>query len=201
MPGERPRFVNVDELMRQVSLETAMSYYGVTLPEIHRIGNEIRMRCFLACGRTEETGDRALSIQAEHPATIWRCHQYGCGKGGNLISLCDFVKPGPHANGKPRGDRFKAIIADLLAMTRGETPSASAGRAESPPPAEVTPPPKQERRINAPLAQSDNERARALVELDTKFVVDVAHMAPKASAYFRSRPFLTPEVCQRWRMG
>src|SRR5205807_7234868 len=26
-------------------------------------------------------------------------------------------------------------------------------------------------------------------------------MTPKASAYFRRRPFLTPEACRKWRMG
>ena len=120
--SEKPGFVNVDELMRQVTLEQAAAYYGVALPEIQRVGNEVRTRCFLNCGRTEETGERALAIQAEHPAKIWRCHQSGCGRGGNLVSLCDLMKPGPHAEGKPRGERFKAIIADLQAMARGEAP-------------------------------------------------------------------------------
>jgi len=200
MTGEKPGFVNVDELMRQVSLERAAAYYGVPLPEIHRIGNEIRMRCFLNCGHGEQTGDRALAIQAEHPAKIWRCHQYGCGKGGNLVSLCDLMKPGSHSEGKPRGDRFKAIIADLLAMTRGEA-SQAVSSPDRPPATEPTAPRRQTDRGNVPLAQSDNERARALVNLDVKFVVDVAQMSPRASAYFRSRPFLTPEVSKRWRMG
>ena len=87
-------FVNVESLMQQVSLEQAVAFYRIELPEIHRIGEEIRMRCFLNCGRGEETGERALSIQPEHPAKIWRCHQAGCGKGGNLVSLCDLMKPG-----------------------------------------------------------------------------------------------------------
>ena len=52
--------------------------------------------------------------------------------------------------------------------------------------------------MNVPLKDSENERARALVELDRKFIVEVGDMNPKASAYFRKRPFLTPEV---WRMG
>ena len=41
--------------------------------------------------------------------------------------------------------------------------------------------------VNRALKDSDNERARALTELDRKFVVDVAQMTPKASAYFRRR--------------
>ena len=56
-------------------------------------------------------------------------------------------------------------------------------------------------KVNVPLKDSENERARGLVNLDAKFVVDVATMSPKASSYFRTRPYLTPEVCRRWRMG
>jgi hypothetical protein len=52
-----------------------------------------------------------------------------------------------------------------------------------------------------PLAASDNERARALVNLDQKFIVDVAQMSPKAGSYFRHRSYLTPEACRRWRIG
>ena len=200
MPVEKQGFVNVDALMRQVTIEQVASYYGVTLPEISQTANEIRTRCFLHCGRSEETGNRALAIQADHPAKIWRCHQAGCGRGGNLVSLCDLLKPGPHGEGKPRGERFKAIIADLVAMTRGEI-----GRVD----ASVNPtaisaaesPRKQRPRVNLPLAQSDNERARGLVDLDAKFIVDPAAMSPKAASFFRHRPFLTEDACQRWRVG
>ena len=191
-------FVNVEALMQQVSLEQAVAFYRVELPEIHRIGDEIRMRCFLNCGRGEETGERAISIQSEHPAKIWRCHQAGCGKGGNLVSLCDLMKPGPHADGKPRGDRFKAILADLRAMVSGAVPPESPTTSVEP----TAPAPKAQRRTgNLPLAQSENERARTLVNLDEKFVVDPASMSPKAASYFRHRPFLTPEMCRKWRLG
>ena len=192
-------FVNVEALMQQVSLERAVAFYRVELPEIHRIGDEIRMRCFLNCGRGEETGERALSIQPEHPAKIWRCHQSGCGKGGNLVSLCDLMKPGPHANGKPRGDRFKAVLADLQAMAAGEeSPRAVATVQTEPRPTETKP------RLspgNVPLVRSENERARGLANLDAKFVVDPTAMSPKAASYFRHRSFLTPEACGKWRMG
>src|SRR5206468_958888 len=107
------------------TLEDVARYYGAVLPELHRVGSETRTRCFLQCGRTAEAGDRALAIQHDHPAKQWHCHQYGCGKGGNLLSLCDLLKPGASGSGLP----------------------------------------------------------------------------PRASAYFRRRPFLSPEVCRKWRMG
>jgi hypothetical protein len=37
--------------------------------------------------------------------------------------------------------------------------------------------------------------------LDEKFLVDPADMNAKAAAYFRRRPFLSPEVCRTWRIG
>src|SRR5437764_1085884 len=73
MPSERKPFVNVDELMPQVSLDQAARYYGVLLPELHRVGNETRTACFLNCGKDKATGDRALAIQENHPAKQFHC--------------------------------------------------------------------------------------------------------------------------------
>src|SRR5262245_33270146 len=112
MSPEKPSaFVKVDELMSQVSLEQVAAYYGIRLPELHRVGSETRSRCFLLCGRAGETGDRVLAMQESDPARRWHCHQYGCGQGGNLLSLIDFLKPGESGSGRPRGQRFKEIAA------------------------------------------------------------------------------------------
>lgn len=197
MSTEKPRFVNVDELMPQISVEQAAQFYGVALPELKAVGKEIRAACFLACGKSEPTGDRALAIQSTDPAKKWHCHQYGCGKGSNLVGLCDLMKPGANAGGRPRGERFKEIAQDLHSMANGNTNSnRNASTAPAPQSRTVAVP-----KVNIPLKDSDNERARGLTELDGKFIVDVANMNPKASAYFRRRPFLTPEVCCSWRMG
>ena len=190
------KFINVDDLMPGITLEQVARFYNVELPELHRIGSETRARCFLLCGRTQETGDRVLAIQERDPAKKWKCHQYGCGKGGNLVSLCDLLKPGPNAGGRPRGERFKEIAADLQAMSEGQTGSALPAPA-APHPAEPPEPPS----VNVPLKDSPNERARTLIDLDRKFVTDIAAMSPRASAYFRRRPFLIPEVCREWRVG
>ncbi len=193
--SEKKSFVNVDELMPLISLEQAAMFYGISLPELKRVGSETRAACFLQCGKSDATGDRALAIQAGDPAKKWHCHQYGCGKGGNLVSLCDLMKPGDNASGRPRGERFKDIAKDLLAMASGEV---GTDRPSIPAPTLLLP---AAPKINIPMKESENERARALVELDRKFIVEVSAMNPKASAYFRKRPFLTPEVCRKWRMG
>lgn len=190
---EKKRFIDVDALLPQVGIEQAANFYGITLPELKKVGNETRTACFLLCGKKAPTGDRALAIQADDPAKKWHCHQYGCGKGGNLISLCDLMKTGDNAGGRPRGDRFKEIAKDLQAMAEGQpglSPPVTA-----PPPAPVLP------KLNVPLKDSENERARGLVNLDGKFIVEVPTMSPRASGYFRKRPYLTPEICKRWRMG
>lgn len=193
---KKSSFVNVDELMPQITLEQAAGFYGLALPELKRVGAETRARCFLNCGKSQETGDRALAIQEGDPTKKWHCHQYGCGKGGNLISLLDLMKPGECMGGRPRGDRFKQIAADVVAMTSGIMRGV-----DVPSPAVPKSAPVPEVKVNLPLKESENERAKALTELDTKFVVDVASMTPKASAYFRRRTFLTPDVCRQWRMG
>lgn len=198
MPPRRPGYINVDDLMPRITVEQVASFYGVPLPDLKRVGDEIRCRCFLNCGRSEETGDRALAIKESDPAKKRQCHQYGCGRGGNLVSLCDLLKPGENMDGRPRGERFKAIARDMLAIVEGHGGQVT----DSKPPMPVERPAKPDvADVNVPLAKSGNERARALVSLDNKFVVDPAEMSPKAASYFQKRPYLTPDVCREWRMG
>src|SRR5205085_10375608 len=132
MPPEKKTFINVDELMPQLSLDDVARHYGVQLPELHQIASETRARCFLNCGKTSETGDRALAIQTDHPARQWKCHQYGCGKGGNLVSLCDLIKPGANAGGRPRGERFKEIAKDLQHIVSGDLPEGTLSASPAP---------------------------------------------------------------------
>jgi len=198
MSERKSSFINVDELMPQVSLEQAANYYGISLPQIRHVGDEIRMKCFLACGRTEETGDRAIAVQVNNPVKPWKCHVYECQKGGNLVGLCDLMKPGENAGGRPRGQRFKEIAADLEAMAGGADPPARTAETAI---TVKSPKALEKPEVNVPLAASENERARELVTLHEQFVTDVAAMPPEASAYFRRRTFLTPEVCQKSSMG
>lgn len=183
--------------MPRVSLEQAAAFYGVPLPEPHRTGHETRMRCFLNCGKAEETGPRALAIKTDDPVKPFHCHEYGCKKSGNLVGLCDLMKPGENAGGRPRGERFRALALDLQMMAEGIAPKSTPSATPPPPKAADVVPPEH----NVPLAQSPNDRARALVRLDDKFLGDLSAMPPAASAYLRRRAFLTPEVRKAWRMG
>lgn len=196
MSPEKSRYINVDELMPKVTLEQVAVFYGVKLPELKRIGQETRTACFLNCGKHSETGDRALAVQEQHPAKQWHCHQYECHRSGNLVSLLDLVKPGDSMNGRPRGERFKAIAKDLQEMAEGRNTEES----NLPEPPQASPSPPEPPR-NIPLRDSPNERARTLTTLDAKFLIDHKDMPPKVSAYFRRRPFLSLEVCRSFRVG
>jgi DNA primase len=55
--------------------------------------------------------------------------------------------------------------------------------------------------VNQPLINSADERIRELHDIDSKFVTDLAVMNPKAAAYVRRHPCLTPESMKKWRCG
>ncbi len=189
--------VNVDDLIRRVSVEDVLRYYGVPLDNIHRVGDEIRTRCFLSCSKTEPTGDRTLAIKVDDPAKKFCCHRYECEhrRGGNLVGLIDLVKPGQHMDGRPRGERFKAILADLQQIAGG-----AARLPETVAPSRPTKPNEPEK-VNVPLEENPNERVRAVANLYEKFIVDPLLMSPPAASYIRRRPFLTEAVLRDWKVG
>jgi len=193
MSERKSGFVDIDELQKQVDWETIWRFYELDPGEVHRTAREIRTRCFLNCGRTEETGTRVVSFDTTAPR--WRCHQSGCGKGGNMVSLCGLIKYGPEGL-RPRGAQFRAIRDDLRAMLSGVGgPGEQQRQGKEEESVEETP-------RNRPLAESENERARALVNLDGKFLVAPdERMNRYGAAYMRRRPYLTPEACRKWRCG
>ncbi|MBN8625808.1 MAG: hypothetical protein J0M17_09990 [Planctomycetes bacterium] len=188
----------MDDLMRRVSVDDVLRFYGVASDTIQRVGDEIRARCFLNCAKTEPTGDRALAIKVDDDAKRWWCHSYSCPHkgGGNLVGLMDLLKPGEPMNGRPRGERFKAILGDLKEIAGGaplsRTPTASA-----PPKPRIAEPAK----VNLPLEENPNERIRAVVSLHERLVVDPLLMSPPAAGYVRRRPYLTPELLRKWKVG
>lgn len=198
MTNRNSSFVKIDELQAAVDIETACRFYGVDPGPLERVGKDIRTQCFLNCGKTEETGNRAIAIDSQSEVKRWRCHQYGCGKGGNLVTMCDLMKPGENFGGKqPKGNRFIELREDLRQMAGGVL-SESAGESK-PEPIEVV---AEQPLLNVPLAEHPNEQARKVTNLDERFVVVAdENMSRHAAAYVRQHPFLTPEVCQQYRCG
>lgn len=74
----------------------------------------------------------------------------------------------------------------------------SSGRSPDQASSESTPPAK---RVNTPLLRHDNEAARAIADLAKDLIVDVAQMSPEAAQYVRKRPWMTPELLQKWGAG
>lgn len=203
MSSKSPDYFDVDAAQKELVargniLEQLAGFYGIGLPEVQQVGREVRTACFLDCGKTEETGSRAVAVRDVSDNIRWRCHQYGCGKGGNLATLCGYLRFGSDLQAPLRGEQFRRVRDDLRAMVGGATrvTAAAAKQQETKRVEDLAP------TINVPLAQSDNERARALVNLDEKFLIEVGpDMNRDAAAYFRKRPYLTPEVCRAWRIG
>lgn len=188
----------LDQLKADVTFEQVAAYYGTLLPELQRSGDEVRLACFLNCGKTEPTGNRAIAINTSTPDARWKCHQYGCTRKGDLVTLAHLLKPGFDGSENPRGDRFKAILSDLEAIAGGTVPS---GGGTPRPAVAAAESPRAQPEVNLPLKDSANERARELTNLDAKFIVEPDEMSPAAASYFRRRPWLTPGLAKQWRMG
>ncbi len=206
MPPTRHGYVNVDELIAQVTPHRVAAFFGVPFPA--DTAGEVRIPSVFAERGKGENSYGALTINLDQPQNPIYCHVTGTR--GNLLTLIHgFKHHRPPVSGKLRGDEFKEaarllqeIAGKVDAVMSGQpipaiaspTPVASAPAASEPQTSEPI-------RRNTPLKDSENERARTLVTLHEQLVVDVAEMSPSAAAYFRSRPFLTPDVCRKWRMG
>ncbi len=217
-------YIDVDSLQQELVasgdvVERIASFYNVDLPALHKTQNETRMACIFACGKREEqTGDRAIFIKTKQDGAVFRCFQYGCTVRGNLLNLMFLIKHDREpTNGKLKGTEFKEIASDLQALLEGRaggvnplvtlpsqnhspqnenslTHQINQGHYWPGSPTNVSSDDHNEPLINIPLKDSENERARELVNLDDKFITDVAEMSPQAAAYVRSRQFMTPET-------
>ncbi len=205
MPPTKPGYVNVDELIAQVTPQHVAASFGVPFPA--DISGEVRIPSVFAEKGHGENSYGALTINLDEPQNPIYCHVTGTR--GNLLTLIHgFKHHRPPVSGKLRGDEFKEaarilqeIAGKVDAVLSGQTMSARSPASEASVSAASEPQKPEPIRRNIPLRDSENERARTLVTLHEQFVVDSADMSPAAAAYFRSRAFLTPEVCRKWRMG
>lgn len=202
-------YIDVDSLQRELTtqgnlVERIADFYGVETGALHQATDETRMACQLTCGKTAATGDRAISVKTCGEAVLWRCFNYGCSVRGNILTLMYWMKHDQAPTGdRLQGREFKEIALDLQALVQGELCSedtqssntSDRGKKLEKEPDDESP------LVNVLLKDSDNERARELVNLDDRFIADVAQMSPKAAAYVRKRPFMTPAIMQKFRCG
>jgi len=197
--GQRRGFIDVDKISEQLTVEQVAAYFGVSGDAITRSSTECRTRCFLQCGKTHETGDRALAIQAEHAAKVWKCHDYDCGKQGNLVSLVSLAMG---LAARPRGEDFKTVARTMQAILEGGSPESDAAvQSRETSTDNANQMEKREPKVNVPLSESEHERVRSIAELYRKFILDVSKLNPAASAYVRRHKFLTEEVAADWQVG
>ncbi|QDV48471.1 toprim domain-containing protein [Gimesia fumaroli] len=200
-------YIDVDSLQQELIadgdiVERIASFYNVSLPELHKTQNETRLACIFACGKEQETGDRAISIKIKQDGAVFRCFQYGCTVRGNLLNLMYLMKHNSEpADGKLKGRDFKEIAADLQALVAGRPPEKNVGTVSTSQSSTTESMNDKSPLINIPLKDSENERARELINLNEQFITDVAEMSPQAAAYVRKRPFMTPEIMKKFHCG
>lgn len=187
----------VDQLIEETSLEAVLTHFEHPLPTVP--GHEFRMPCVFSEGCTGSTYG-TLTINRNDPAKVIYCH--ACGIRGNLLTLLFGLQHRrPPTGGKLRGNEFRESVETLQKIQRlFESPTPK----EMSSPAPASPQPSANASsapdpVNIPL--KDQEKTAGLVNLWEEFVTDPAEMPPEAAAYFRKRPWLTPEVCRQWKMG
>ncbi len=187
-------YIDVDELQAQTSLAEAAAKCGFPL-DIHGSGQEVRLDCLFGCPG-DHAGKREIAVNTGNPQKVFCCHAYGCQFRGNLLTLMHGMLTGARPTGdKLTGGEFSRV-RKVLAGTSEPEPTR---QLHSQPAAQVSAPVPLR---NVPLADSDNPKARDLVDLRERLIMDVAHMPPAAASYVRRHPCLTsPELLGKWSVG
>ncbi len=185
----------VDELIAETPFERVAAHYG--LPSPRPDTSEYRMACVFneAC---HESQYGHLTVNLTDPARLIYCHS--CRVRGNLLTLLHGLEHrAPPSGGRLRGEEFKAAVRKLRAIQEGDvsnqTPSVEPAKVDA------QSAPRDSPQVNPPLKRHPKEAARSLVNLYEDLVSDPSEMPPNAAAYFRSRPWLTEDVCRKWGVG
>src|SRR5437867_3530445 len=168
MPPTRHGYVQVDELIAQVTPQQVAAFFGVPFPA--EVSGEVRIPSVFADQSPGENSYGALTINLDQPQNPIYCHVTGTR--GNLLTLIHgFKHHRPPASGKLRGDEFKEA-ARLLQEIAGKVDAVLASQ---PMPVVASPAPtataasepnnSEPVRRNIALKDSENERARMLVTL------------------------------------
>lgn len=189
----QPRYIDVDELQAQTSLEAAAAKCDYPLVT-HGSGKEVRLDCLFGCPG-DHSGKREIAVNTDNPQKVFCCHAYGCQFRGNLLALMHGMLTG----GKPTGDKLTGAEFTRVRNVLAGKSEAPATKQPAAAPAAAVPPPAPLR--NIPLADSDNPKVRDLIGLHERLITDVARMPPPAAAYVRRHPCLSPESMAKWTVG
>ena len=196
MPRSNAAYLHdVDQLVEQTPLDAVLGHYGRPLAE--KNSGEHRMKCVFneACGDAQYGN---LTVNLSDPAKVIYCHS--CEVRGNLLTLIHGLeRHTPPSGGKLRGDEFKMAVAKLREIAgENAAPVQTRTIATVETPAAPSRAPLER---NRPLRLHESELVKSLATLHEELVVEVAKMPPAAAAYFRERPWLTPDVCRKWSVG
>ncbi len=193
-----PGYIDVDRLQAETTLEEAAAKCGVHV-EVRGSGPEVRIDCPFQCPG-DHGGRREISVNTANAQKVFQCHAYQCGFRGNLLTLMHGWLTGQKPEGgRLKGDQFnraKRVLAGQPVPPAQHPAAADPATSAVAPAADETAPPR-----NVPLEDSDNEKARELVDINAKFRVDPADMNPEAASYVRRHPCLSPESMRKWRVG
>ncbi|MBI1346288.1 toprim domain-containing protein [bacterium] len=187
-------YIDVDSLQAQTSLADAAARCGFPL-DIHGNGQEVRLDCLFGCPG-DHAGKRDIAVNTGNPQKVFCCHAYGCQFRGNLLTLMHGMLTGA----KPTGDKLTGGEFSRVRKVLTGTPEPQPTPQSKVQPAPTAPEPAPLR--NVPLADSDNPKARDLIHLHERLIVDVAQMPPAAASYVRRHPCLTSlELLRKWSVG
>lgn len=187
-------YIDVDSLQAQTSLAEAADKCGFPL-DVHGSGQEVRIDCLFGCPG-DHAGKREIAVNTGNPQKVFCCHAYGCQFRGNLLTLMHGMLTGA----RPTGDKLTGGEFSRVRKVLAGTPESQPTQQPRSQPATQVAAPAAIR--NVPLADSDNPKARDLVDLHERLIMDVAHMPPAAASYVRRHPCLTsPELLRKWSVG
>ena len=185
---------DVDQLIEQTSVDQVLLHYGKQTPA--KSSGEHRMQCVFneSCSDSQYGN---LTIRLDD--TVNRIYCHSCGVRGNLLTLIHGLeRHEAPAGGRLRGEEFKVAVAKLREITGQPVNKSRPEKPEGPKPVVESPAAKE---INIPLIRHEKEAARALADLCDDLVTDVGNMSPEAAQYIRHRPWMTPELLQKWGAG
>lgn len=197
MPAKNPAWLSdVDALVERTSVTSVLTHFGQPSPE--KSAGEHRLPCVFS-ESCSESSYGTLTVNLTDVAKRIYCHS--CGVRGNLLTLIHGLQAHqPPTGGRLRGDEFKQAVQTLRSIGH-EEPLPSNETPSTPETPVTTAADSLALAENVPLKDAENQRARLLVNLHENGVVDPAAMSPAASRYFRERPFLTPELCEKWKVA
>ena len=202
MVEQKKGWIEVGELLPQVSVHEIAAYFRFDLGETFGSTGEQRTRCpVTSCDGHEDY--RSVSINMDDEKGRWKCHRsgYGCGGAGDKLTFIHCLATGGMpTGGKLTGRDFRSAAKTLQEIAGGANPiEAAAPKTKSAKP--ESKPATIDDQPNTPLSQNENESIRRLATLDEQLIVDVADMTPAASRYVRSREWMTPEFMRENRCG